>query len=377
MHIVYTIANESSVPYFKWFADEAAKHPELKFTFVVLFHSKPQMLEDMQQRNCDCYWIHFDSNKRKRGMVRALFQLKKLFKKLEPDVVHTHLFDDSVPGLLAAKWAKVPIRVITKQDTTFHYYYKPAYVRFDRMNNKNATHIHAVASRNRDFILQKEKASAKKIHLIRNGFPEAVVTNSNEKTIKKIKHQYNLNERFVVGTVARYIDWKNHKLIIQAAKELAQKIPAILFLWAGTGEQGYVKSLKNEVMNAGLQNNITFCGWIEREEMPSFYKCLDVYLHPAKNEPFGFAISEALFNQVPVAATRTGSTDLITNQKDGIIVKEDSVSSVVDAIEWLYHHPAEKQQMAIAGYQHAKENLSFKRMFDETIALYKKALNIT
>ena len=141
MHIIFVISNESSVPYFKWFAQQAVQQKKHKFTFVTLYTEKPQMIEDVGKFGWDCHWFKFDHHKRKRGMIRTFFQLYRLFKKLKPDVVHTHLFDDSFPGLMAARLAGIKKRVVTKQDTTFHYYYAPNWVIADKINNKNATHI--------------------------------------------------------------------------------------------------------------------------------------------------------------------------------------------------------------------------------------------
>ena len=47
MHIVFVISNESSVPYFKWFAEKAAQQKEHKFSFVTLYTEKPKMIEDV------------------------------------------------------------------------------------------------------------------------------------------------------------------------------------------------------------------------------------------------------------------------------------------------------------------------------------------
>ena len=222
-----------------------------------------------------------------------------MFRKIKPDVVHTHLFDDSLPGLLAARITGIKTRVITKQDTTFHWYYAPKWVKMDRFNNWNATHIHAVASENRKFILEKENAPEEKVHLVRNGFPYDLMTASKTEYIKELKNEYDLEGRIVVGTVARYIHWKGHHLIIEAAKRLVEKYPQLLFVWAGSdGGSGYKSELQDSINKEGLQSNITILGWIDRHKMPSLYKCMDIYLHPALREPFGFAISEALMNKV-------------------------------------------------------------------------------
>ena len=258
-----------------------------------------------------------------------------MFQKIKPDVVHSHLFDDSLPALLAARLARVKVRVITKQDTTFHYYHAPQYVTFDRFNNWNATHIHAVADENRKFIIEKEKAPEHKVYLIRNGFPYKKMTASKEEYTHEFKTKYQLESKFVIGTVARLIEWKGHKLIINAVKQLVKPYPNLKFLWAGTGDENYISELKKMIDESELGETIVIMDWIERYKMPSLYKCMDMYLHPAINEPFGFAISEALMNQVPIAATKTGSTDLIEHKANGYILRENSVKDIIESIEFL------------------------------------------
>ena len=111
----------------------------------------------MRAKNCDCFWIQYDYRKRKLGMITALFKLYRLFKKLNPDVINTHLFDDSVPALFAARLAKIKTRVILKGDTAYHWYYNPKWVWVDRFNNWNATHIVAPVARRKNLLLKRKK----------------------------------------------------------------------------------------------------------------------------------------------------------------------------------------------------------------------------
>lgn len=375
MHVVWVIANEPSVPYFNWFAAKARETGAVQFTFVALYHERPKMIDEMRGQGFDCYWIPFDAAKRKRSMVRALFALYKLFRKLKPEIVHTHLFDDSLPGLLAARLAGVKGRVITKQDTTYHWYYAPAYVRFDRMNNRNATHIQAIATRNREFIIEKEKAPAAKVHLIRHGSPPEIMTAATEEAITRLKKQYNLEGRIVAGTVARLIRWKGHHLLIEAAAEAVKKYPQLLFIWAGRGTPEFKAGLEAAIREKGLENNVCFTGWIERKDIPSFYRCMDMYLHPAIEEPYGFAITEALMNGVPTASTLTGATDLLENYESGIILPENDSAAIVSAIDYFCSDKERAKRIGEAGKKSALNENSFERMWTEQIALYRRMMD--
>ncbi len=366
------MANNSSVPYFNWFAEEVIRHKNIKFTFVCLYPTVPKMLDEMKQRECDCYWVKFDSNNRKKSMIFAFFALYRLFRKLKPNIVHTHLFDDSFPGLMAARLARVKKRILTKQDTTYHWLYAKKWIWADKMNNRNATHIHSVAEENKKFIIECEKANPNKVRLIRNGFPFDKMTDSKQEYIEEIKNKYQLQNRIVIGTVARLIDWKGHKLIIEAAKELKNKYPSVLFFWAGKGSNTYVAQLKEIIYKSNLENYVVFANWIERKMMPSYYKCLDVYLHPAINEPFGFAISEALMNKVPIIATKTGSTDLIEHKKQGYILQQNSIEDIINGVSFYLDDEERKNRIAQKGLEISLKHLSFDRMFKEHLELYKE-----
>lgn len=375
MHIVFVIANESSVPYFDWFAQESLNHDDLKFTFVALYKQEPAMLGEMARRKIDARWIAFDPARRKTHMLRCFVELYMLFRRIRPDVVHTHLFDDSVPGLLAARLAGVKTRVITKQDTTFHWYYAPQWVWFDRFNNHNATLIHAVASESLKFIIEKEGAPRHKVRLVRNGFPYQQLTASSPTDIASLKREYGLEGRLVIGTVARYIPWKGHHLIIEAAKRLVDTYPEALFVWAGSdGGSGYRQELQGAVNAAGLSRNILILDRLERSLMPSLYRCMDIYLHPAIREPFGFAIAEAMMNEVPVVSTKTGSTDLVTHQVEAYLLKEGDAQDIVAALSSLLDHPGRRRHLAIEGHRYAREHLSFRAMWNGHMAMYRGEL---
>ena len=151
-HIVEVIADPLGVTYFNLFAEFSKNHPEIKLTFVCLNPIPTDMIEDMKKRGCDCYWVKFDSTNRIKGWVFAYFQLKKLFKKLKPDVVHSHLFDDGVPTMIAAKHAGIKKRIHTKQSTTFNWIHASKAVFLDRFINRMATDLIAVSHSSWDII---------------------------------------------------------------------------------------------------------------------------------------------------------------------------------------------------------------------------------
>ena len=371
-HIVFLMANNSSVPYFLWFAEKSLSNLKLKFSFVCLNNSKPIMIEQMKQYKCDCYWIPFDNSNRKTAMIKAIPKLYRLFKSIKPDIVHSHLFDDSVPSLIASKLAGVKLRFITKQDTTFHWFYAPKAVLFDKLNNFLATHIISVSEECKKFIIEKEKADPKKIHLIHHGIPLDKLSLATEEYKNELKKRYNLENKIVIGTVARLIDWKGHKILLSVAEKIILRHPNIVFLFVGEGELR--KELEQIIINKNLSKNVILTGWIEREKIPSLYSIMDIYIHAARYEPFGFVLAEAMLNAAPVLSTKTGSAlDAIISTENGYLVNYDTIIEFIDGIDFLLTH--DRKAIGEKGKDTAKIMYSFDKMWESHISLYKKALS--
>ncbi len=371
-HIVFIIANNSSVPYFLWFAEQNFRTPAFKFSFICLHHSQPLLIEDVKKFNCDCYWIPFFSEKRKTSIIKTIPKLINLFKKIKPDIVHSHLFDDSLPTVIASKIAGIKHRIVTKQDTNFHWYYAPKAVKYDRLINKFATKLIAVSNECRDFIINCEKADPKKMVLIHHGIPLDKLSNATEKHKTELTSRYHLEQKLVIGTVARLIEWKGHRLLLKVLEKLVCKYPNIVFLFAGEGE------LKDEIVEIvrkkNLEKHVVLTGWIEREQIPSLYAIMDIYIHAAKYEPFGFVIAEAMLNGAPILSTKTGSAlDAIQHKKNGYLVDYDDVDGFVEGVEFLINN--DKIKIGLKGKETAAKMYSFQKMWDSHISLYNQCLN--
>jgi glycosyltransferase involved in cell wall biosynthesis len=373
IHIVYVMANNSSVPYFLWFAERASKKDKYKFSFILLHSERPKMIEEVAQFGCECYWIHFDNKSRGRSMIKAIPKLYFLLKNLRPDVVHSHLFDDSLCTVIASKLAGIKNRFVTKQDTTFHWFYAKKAVKYDRLINRLATHLVPVSKECKEFVLENEGADPNKVHLVHHGIPKDKLSLAKEEYKKELIEKYGLKDKIVIGTVARLIEWKGHKTLIEVAEKAVKINPDIVFLFAGEGD---LKEELQEIINQkNLTKNIVFTGWVDRKKIPSLYAIMDIYIHAAKYEPFGFVIAEAMMNGAPVLSTKTGSAlDAIKHRVNGFLVDYDSIDGFVEGIEFLLN--SNRKEIGQKGLETAKEMYSFDRMWKGYTSLYDRTLKL-
>ncbi len=368
-HIVEVIADPNGVTYFNLFAELSKKQPNVKLSFIYLNQTVSPMEEDMKKRGCDCYWVKFDNTSRIKSWFSAYFQLKKLFKQLKPDVVHSHLFDDGVPTMIAAKHAGVKKRVHTKQSTTFNWIHAPKAVFLDRFINRSATHLIAVSNEAKQFLIEKEKTDPKKIHMIHHGISFENLKKADESEIKAFKSKFNLEGKRLIGTVSRYIKWKGYIEFIEAASLLKDKYPDVMFLGVGNGSQE--EELRALIKQKGLEKQFILTGWIEKQHIPTVFKSLDIYFHSAHMEPFGFVIPEAMVNRIPIVTTPTGSAaDGLKHMESAYIAPYYDVEELANGM--IYFLENDSSSFVEKAYQSAVDNFTIEKMWNNYLALYRQ-----
>lgn len=373
MHVLHTFSNNSTVPYLSWFAERARRTGGIHYTFLILYPERPAMLDEMRSLGFNCEWIPYNDEHRKWGMIRALPRLWRLMRRYRPDIVHCHLFDDSLPGLIAAWLNGIRVRVITRQDTGFHWLHAPRWVFLDRWNTRLATHVIAISGECKEFLIAKEGAPVNKVSLVHNGIPPEHFTVQVAGTMDEMRHRFGIEQHhLVIGTVARFIEWKGYRHIVGAASRIVERHPVTRFLFCGTGEQE--DEIRQLVERAGLGNNVVFTGWVERKAMASFYGLLDIYLHASEMEPFGLVFAEAMMNGVPVVSTPTGAAlDAIESGINGILVDDRTDKGLADGVEKLL--AMDRQAIGEKGRRTANDLFPFDVMWEGTIGLYERALS--
>ncbi|MCB0402464.1 MAG: glycosyltransferase family 4 protein [Flavobacteriales bacterium] len=370
VHIVEVMADPNSITYFNLFAERSKNHPEIKLSFICLNDAEPPVLEDMKERGCDSYWVKFDASNRVRSWIGAYFQLKKLLKQLQPDVVHSHLFDDGVPTMMAAKSLGIRKRIHTKQSTTFNWFYAPKAVFLDRLINRKATHLIAVSTEARQFLIEKERADAGKIRLIHHGISFENLKKAGPEEVSEFKAKFQLEGKRVIGTVSRYIKWKGYIEFIEAASLISDKYPDVVFMGVGSGSQE--DELRELIRKKGLEDRFILTGWIDKKHIPAVFQSLDIYLHAAFMEPFGFVIPEAMINKVPIVTTPTGSAlDGLTHLESAYIAPYNNVEALAAGMEYFLVN--NRPDMVEKAYHSALEKYSINNMWENHLKLYLEA----
>ena len=124
---------------------------------------------------------------------------------------------------------------------------------------------------------------------------------------------------------------KGVELLLKAFAILRQHGATHRLILAGTGEAGYVNSLKKLADDLHVSDSTHFVGLVVGQTKISLYEAADVFVLPTQQENFGIVLIEALACNCPVVTTQ--GTDIYpeVNAAGGLIT-DGQPASIADAI---------------------------------------------
>lgn len=161
------------------------------------------------------------------------------------------------------------------------------------------------------------------------------------------KEGYDTKQLIYVGSL---IQRKGLDLLLPA---LAQTSPDIRLRIVGEGQEE--KALKEQIAALGLEERVSFMGYVEGEALRELYKCSDAFILPTREDCFGLVILEAMCASLPVIVSKyaDGARDLIAEGENGIIVDPEDTGRFAEAIEELFAG-GRLEEMGRAGYVRAQ-----------------------
>lgn len=257
--------------------------------------------------------------------IKAFYKLFKIIHKENPDIVHSHM---AKAGALsrAAVWA-YNLFLFKKKVKTVHTYHghvlegyfnpikSEIFVFIERILAKFTDAIVAISQTQKwEFTKKYRICDAKKIHVINLGFDLSCFLNQSR--TGKLHYEIGVDEHTIlIGIVGRLVPIKNHRLFLDAAKLIKEKLSnrSVRFIIVGDGELREDIELYAEKIN--IRNDVFFYGWAK--DIQHIYSDLDIVLLTSDNEGTPVSIIEAMASSVPVVTTDVGGVkDLLGHMEN-------------------------------------------------------------
>lgn len=284
---------------------------------------------------------------------RRLVQILKLEKI---DLLHTHLFDASLLGVLAAKYVKIPVIVSRHHQDLIHLTGHKVHVEIDRLITKlaNLTVVPTVATR--DFMISQESLNGEKIRVVNYGFDFNQFSATEEDRIR-IRNEFKFKDDFVIGCVGHIQQNKGQQYLLKALVQIIKSIPEAKVFLLGRGEETYIQKLINENK---LKDKVILGGY--RQDVAACMKAMDVLVHTSLSESFGQIIIEAMSVGTPVVATPVGIVpEIIIDNETGFKILPKNVENIVECITILHKNPSLKQRITEKARSVVQERFTLER----------------
>ena len=317
-----------------------------------------------------CHSFHRLPLRRSVGLhdVRGALALRRLLRRLRPDIVHSH---SSKAGALArlcgGPWKQVytPHAVYTLNPTL-----SPAkrafYGSIERvLGNGCSDAVIAVSHAEADH-LHELGIARHQIRVVENGVtPPRLLPRQAARIALGLA-----DDTFVVGFVGRFDHQKGVDRLVRVARLLEGRFERRVQVVAiGSGE--FARAAGDEARDLPL--NLHVAGRVD--DARRYFSAFDLLALPSRYEGFPYVCLEAVAAHVPMVATRVaGADELIAAHRVGLTVpNSDDPAAFAEAIGRLVEHPAAfglmRDQCA-----HAYPHFSADAMVDRTLAVYRALL---
>src|SRR5262245_10460492 len=213
--------------------------------------------------------------------LTTAIKLSRFVRQNQIEIVHAHLARDYPLAALAAGRSKA--RLVLTRHVLF------PLSKIHRLTLRRTSRVIAVSQAVADSLRAQNIFSTERILTIHNGI------DSEHFKQRRAAASREQGSRMRVGMVGHLAPIKGQEEFIQAARLICQSRKDVDFIIAGE-DKSYRRenraSLEKFIRALGLEDRVQLLGWID--DVASLLGTLDVFVSPARAEPFGLAIVEAM-----------------------------------------------------------------------------------
>lgn len=308
-----------------------------------------------------------------RGMRRAIKQMTEIFRREKFDIVQYSTPNASLYASIAAKKAKIPVRLYCQWGMVylgFDGIKKSIFKFIEKFTCKNSTDVQPDSKGNLNFCRENGFYSEEKSRIVWNGCANGLNVEKFDLAQKdayreEIRKKYGFTDKdIVLGFLGRIGRDKGFNELMLAFQQLKERYPSVKLLYVGYNE-------KPDTVNQELLQYFDDCediistnGWVDDPQR--YLAAMDIFLFPSYREGFGNVVIEAEAMGVPVVVSdipgpQNGMVDGVT----GFKVPARTVEPLVEKTSVLIEDKALREQFGKAGAKFAVEN------FDSRVLIKK------
>jgi glycosyltransferase involved in cell wall biosynthesis len=314
----------------------------------------------------------------------ALLRLWRYLAGHRFDIVHVHTPLVGVLGRLAARWARVPIRLYTAHGFYFHDEMPPALRRFcvavERRAARWGHFIFTQSDEDRQAAIREGIAPPDRIATIGNGidtkrFDPARVMATEQ---AKLREELDLVEGApTIGIVARVVREKGVFELAEAVAAIRRDLPDVRVVLIGgalpSDRDDSTRAFRERLGELGITPHFRFAGF--RNDVPALISLCNVYTLPSYREGMPRSILEAMAMALPVVATAIrGCREEVVEGETGFLIPPRDSRALAERLLRVLSRPDEARRMGEAGRRRAVEQFDYRLVLERQWTVYEKLM---
>lgn len=305
-----------------------------------------------------------------RTLPSDLFRVRRLIRRLQPDVINPHGNRDGKAALLAAAGLHVSCVIRSR-----HVSIPVRNTRYNRLLYGRLCHRVFTTSRKSAAQLVRDLGiPAERVHFVPSGIvPPAVLPDRNE-TRRALAAAWGLPEtgRWI-GFVGRLSAEKGISLLITALARLAAEMSDLRLVLVGRG--GEAESLRVQARAAGVADRVILTGF--QEDPWPWHRALDVEVLPSLcGEGVPQSVLEAMHAGCPVIGSWDGGIpDIVRHGETGLLFPVGDAEELTQALRSALADPAAAAQRAETARGMVADRHTIHAMGRQILDIYQQVRN--
>jgi glycosyltransferase involved in cell wall biosynthesis len=289
--------------------------------------------------------------------LKAVFKLYKYFKKEKPLIVHTHTPKAGIVGMMAAYFARVPLRLHTVAGLPL---LEAIGIKrrvldiVEKITYKYATQIYPNSIGLKNIILDNKFVNVAKVKVIGAGSSNGININYfnpnqfSKDVNSKLKKELNIEENdFVFIFVGRLVGDKGINELVAAFRKLQNSSPFnhhFSLLLVGPLESD-LDPLKKKTLKE-IENNSDIVSLGFQQDVRPYFAISNVLVFPSYREGFPNVVMQAGAMGLPcIVSNINGCNEIIKEEENGLIISVKNSEAIYKAMKRLIEDPELKNKL--------------------------------
>lgn len=316
--------------------------------------------------------------------LHAVPRLRRLLRRLQPQVLHTTLFVSDLWGRVSALGHPVVTLaslVNTPGEPRAHRLspgapWKKAVLRVVELFL--ARHLtdafHAVSAASKSDAVVRLGVPEHRIRVVYRGRSRQRLGYPSPERRDKARHALGLApELFVAVAAGRQDAQKGHQVLLKACRQLKDRGSEIVALVAGK-EGTETQNLRRLHRELGLDSSVRFLG--HREDMGDVLAAADLFVMPSLWEGLPGALLEAMAMGLPVVASALPAFREALPPEGGILVPPGDVEALTQAVLAIAENPTRARTMGEVNLRRFESTFTLERAVAGMAELYRWAATL-